>query len=427
MNVNIPSSLKKRLVIIGSGFAGLKLARELKNAPFQVVLIDRNNYHQFQPLFYQVATSGIEPSAISFPLRKVFQKYKNVFIRITEVSGIDMERKYIKTSLGLIRYDYLVIATGVDTSYFGMQSIQNNALPMKSVSESLYLRNRILQNFEDALSCQEKEAKERLLTIAIVGGGPTGVEIAGALAEMRKFVIPKDFKELNTNEIRIILLEASDKILSNMSVKASSKAICFLNTLGVEVITGAAVSDYDGSTVMLKDGRSIPTYTLVWAAGISGQKLDGLNPEVYTRGNRIQVNVFNQVSGYEDIFAIGDIAWMTASHYPNGHPQLAQVAIQQARLLADNLLRMQRNKPLKSFKYNNLGTMATVGRNLAVVDLPFWRFQGLFAWFVWMFVHLMSIVGVKNRLLIFINWLWNYITYDQSLRLIIRIKDREKF
>jgi len=422
MTVNIPPSQQKRLVIIGSGFAGLKLAQKLKNSVFQIVLIDKYNYHQFQPLFYQVATSGIEPSAISFPLRKIFQKVKNVFIRITEVTFIDTEKQIINTTLGNIYYDYLVVATGANTSYFGMKSLEEHSLPMKTTEEALNLRNSILQNFEDALSCKNETDREGHLNITVVGGGPTGVEVSGALAEMKKFVIPKDFKELDSSKIHIYLLEAANKLLNGMSEIASLKAKIFLKSLGVEVITNTAVTNYDGKTVELSDGKKIISNTLIWTAGIKGNIINGLNSDILGKGNRIKVNRYNQIQGYENIFALGDIALMTEEKYPNGHPQVAQVAIQQARLLAKNLLRIQFNKPLQPFKYKNFGSMATIGRNRAVVDFPFVRFQGIFAWFVWMFVHLMSIVGVKNRLLLFINWFWNYVTYDQSLRLIIRTK-----
>jgi len=422
MTVNIPPSQQKRLVIIGSGFAGLKLARKLKNSIFQIVLIDKNNYHQFQPLFYQVATSGIEPSAISFPLRKIFQKYKNVYIRITEVTAIDTDNKLITTHLGNIYYDFLAIASGAATSYFGMKSLEEHSLPMKTTEEALSLRNTILQNFEDALSCKNEADKEGYMNITVVGGGPTGVEVSGALAEMKKFVLPKDFKELDSSKIHIYLLEAADKLLSGMSETSSLKAKLFLKKLGVDVITNTAVTNYDGNVVELSDGKKIRSNTLIWTAGIKGNTIKGINVDVLGKGNRIKVNKYNQIEGFENIFALGDVALMTEEKYPKGHPQVAQVAVQQARLLAKNLIRIQYDKPLLPFKYKNLGSMATVGRNLAVVDFPFIRFQGFFAWLVWMFVHLMAIVGVKNRLLLFINWFWNYVTYDQSLRLIIRTK-----
>ena len=420
MQLNIPDSQQKRILIAGGGFAGLKLASKLADSNFQVVLIDKNNFHQFQPLFYQVATAGLEPSAISFPLRKIFQNSKNVFIRVAEVTGIRPENQEIITSLGTISYDILVLAMGVDTNFFGMKNIAQNAIPMKSVSEALSLRNKILQNFEDALIETSAEKQKAMLTIVVVGGGPTGVEVSGTLAEMRKFILPKDYPELDFTKMNIYLLEAGSRILSGMGEKSSDQAENYLHKLGVNVFCNAQVSDYDGEKVSIKDNIQIPARTLVWAAGVSGKQTDGLNPDLYIRGNRLKVNAFNQVEGYDNIYALGDNAYMTEEKYPEGHPQMAQPAIQQAKLLARNLKRQEANKPMKPYHYFNKGTMATVGRNLAVVELPFVKFYGFFAWLTWMFVHLMAIVGVKNRLLVFINWFWNYVTYDQSLRLIIK-------
>jgi NADH:ubiquinone reductase (H+-translocating) len=420
MQLNIPDSQQKRILIAGGGFAGLKLATKLVDSNFQVVLIDKNNFHQFQPLFYQVATAGLEPSAISFPLRKIFQNSKNVFIRVAEITGIKPENNEVSTSLGTISYDILVLAMGVDTNFFGMKHIAQNAIPMKSVSEALSLRNKILQNFEDALIESDAEKQKALLTIVVVGGGPTGVEVSGTLAEMRKFILPKDYPELDFTKMNIYLLEAGTRILSGMTEKSSEQAENYLHKLGVNVLCNAHVSDYDGEKVSIKDNFQIPARTLVWAAGVSGKQTEGLNPDLYIRGNRLKVNAFNQVESYENIYALGDIAFMTEEKYPDGHPQMAQPAIQQAKLLARNLKRQLDNKPMKPYHYFNKGTMATVGRNLAVVELPFVKFYGFFAWLTWMFVHLMAIVGVKNRLLIFINWFWNYVTYDQSLRLIIK-------
>ena len=420
MQLNIPNTQQKRILIAGGGFAGLKLATKLADSNFQVVLIDKNNFHQFQPLFYQVATAGLEPSAISFPLRKIFQNSKNVFIRVAEVTGIKPENQEIITSLGTISYDILVLAMGVDTNFFGMKNIAQNAIPMKSVSEALSLRNKILQNFEDALIETSAEKQKAMLTIVVVGGGPTGVEVSGTLAEMRKFILPKDYPELDFTKMNIYLLEAGSRILSGMAEKSSDQAENYLHKLGVNVLCNAHVSDYDGEKVSIKDNIQIPARTLVWAAGVSGKQTEGLNSDLYIRGNRLKVNAFNQVEGYDNIYALGDIAFMTEEKYPDGHPQMAQPAIQQAKLLARNLKRQMANKPMKPYHYFNKGTMATVGRNLAVVELPFIKFYGFFAWLTWMFVHLMAIVGVKNRLLVFINWFWNYVTYDQSLRLIIK-------
>lgn len=425
MKANIPESPQKRIVVIGGGFAGLKLVRRLVKENFQIVLIDKNNYHQFQPLFYQVATAGLEPSAISFPFRKIFQKKKNIFIRVTEVTGIEPKFNRINTTIGHINYDYLVIATGADTNYFGKPQFEYASLPMKSVSEALGLRNRILENYEKALLTDDPMEREGLMNIAIVGGGPTGVELSGAIAEMKRFILPKDYPELDFNKMHIYLLEANSSLLNGMSGKSSEKAYNYLMRLGVKVWLNSRVKDYDGHYIVFNNGSKIPTYTMVWTAGVSGIQMDGIAGSSYTRNNRIIVDRVNRVKGYENIFSLGDACLMQEEKYPNGHPQVAQVAIQQADNLAVNFERMQKGKELKPFSYKDLGSMATVGRNLAVVDLPFFRFQGFFAWLVWMFVHLMSIVGVKNRLLIFINWLWNYFTYDQSLRLIIRPRIHE--
>jgi len=420
MPINIPETGKKRVVIVGAGFAGLKLARKLKREDFQVVLIDRNNYHQFQPLFYQVATSGLEPSSISFPLRKVFQKEKNVFIRITQVTGIDPEKKQIQTKMGYAWYDYLVIATGATTNYFGMESVTRHGIPMKSVSEAVYLRNTLLLNFEKAVTIRDQDELKCLLNVVVVGGGPTGVEICGALAEMKRFILPKDYPDLDFELMQITLVEANPNLLQGMSKDAAEKSRIYLEQLGVTVLTDSLVTGYDGKTVTLKSGDQLQSETLIWAAGVTGQIPPGVDPQYMARGNRVKVNRYNEVEGLDGVFAIGDIACMQTKKYPNGHPQVAQVALQQAVNLADNFVRITKGKSRAEFEYKDKGSMATVGRNRAVVDLPFWKFSGPFAWLVWMFVHLMSIVGVKNRLVIFVNWLWKYFTFDQSLRLILR-------
>lgn len=420
MQLNIPDTQQIRILVAGGGFAGLKLATKLAGSNFQVVLIDKNNFHQFQPLFYQVATAGLEPSAISFPLRKIFQRSKNVIIRVAEITGLNMEKKEVITSLGSVNYDILVLAMGVDTNFFGMKHIAANAIPMKSVAEALSLRNKILQNFEDALIETDPGKQKSLLSIVVVGGGPTGVEVSGTLAEMKKFILPKDYPELDFSKMNIYLLEAGSRLLAGMTEKSAYQAESYLHKLGVHVLCNAQVSDYDGENVSVKGSSPIPAKTLVWAAGVSGKKTEGLNPEIYSNNNRIKVNAFNQVEGYPDIYAIGDNAFMTEADYPNGHPQMAQPAIQQAKLLSRNLKRQLKKQPMKPYHYFNKGSMATVGRNLAVVELPFVRFYGFFAWLTWMFIHLMAIVGIKNRLLVFINWFWNYVTYDQSLRLIIK-------
>ena len=420
MQFNIPDTGQKRVVIIGGGFGGLTLARKLSRSDFQVVLIDKNNYHQFQPLFYQVAMAGLEPSSIVFPFRKVFQKSKNVFVRVTKVLSVDPAQNEIETEIGRLRYDYLVLAIGADTNWYGNERVRANAIPMKSVSEALYLRNTIFEDYERAVTSDGYEQRQRYLDIVIVGGGPTGVEVAGSLAEMKRHIIAKDYNDLDRDEINIHLIHGNPLLLNTMSAKASAKAEAFLRELGVTLWLDKVVTDFDGEVVTIDDGSTIRTDKVIWAAGIVGNKIDGLPAVTLTKGNRLKVNSFNIVDGTENIFAIGDIAYQTEEKYPNGHPQVAQVAMQQGSLVAENLLRKQKGKTPVDFHYRDLGSMATIGRNRAVVDLPFWRFQGAFAWLVWMFVHLFSILGMKNRMFIFLNWVWNYITYDQSLRLVIK-------
>ncbi|HET8962446.1 MAG TPA: NAD(P)/FAD-dependent oxidoreductase [Chitinophagales bacterium] len=425
MKANLPETNQKRIVIIGGGFGGLRLARELSDSDYQVILIDKNNYHQFQPLFYQVATAGLEPSSISFPFRKIFQKTENVLIRVAEIVRIAPDQNKLESSIGMINYDYLVIAIGADTNFFGNKRIMENAIPMKSVSEALALRNTILQNYEKAVLIDNADALEELMTLVVVGGGPTGVEVSGTLAEMKNHVLPKDYPELDFKKMKVYLLEGSSKVLGAFSEKASEKAKEYLLKLGVILKCGARVKDYDGSIVTLEDGTVIRSKTLVWAAGIIGSKLEGLDEKVIGRGKRILVDRYNKVNNYSNVYAIGDIAYMEEGDaYPNGHPQVAQVAIQQGDLLAENFKALLSGKPLKKFKYRDLGSMATIGRNKAVADLGKIKFHGFFAWLIWMFVHLMSIVGVKNKIVIFINWAWNYITFDQSLRLILKAKSK---
>ncbi len=419
MPINVPETAQKRIVIIGAGFAGLKLAKNLIGSGYQIVVIDKNNYHQFQPLFYQVASAGIEPSSILFPLRKIFQKQKDVYVRVAEVYSVDPEKKEIQTSLDAVWYDYLVIATGVNSNFFGMKNMEEYALPMKSVSEAMSLRNRLLQRFEKAVTLRDQNERRSLLNVIVVGGGPTGVELAGAIAEMKKFVLPKDYPDLNFDAMQISLVEGSPAVLGGMSIHASEKALFYLKRLGINVMLNSKVVDYDGQVLTLGDGQQIKTNTVIWAAGISGVVPEGLPADLVGRGRRIVVDEFNQLNGVPDVFAIGDVAIMSTADYPNGHPQVAQVAIQQGLNLAWNFMNLKHQGKLKPFKYIDRGSMATIGRNRAVADLSFLKFSGFIAWLTWMFVHLMAIVGVKNRLLIFVNWMWNYMTYDQSLRLIL--------
>ena len=424
MTINIPATKdhQKRIVIVGGGFAGLNLATRLTKSGYQIVLIDKNNYHQFQPLFYQVAMSGLEPSSIVFPLRKMFQKNKNFYIRVAEVLEIDTSSQQIKTELGELAYDHLVLAIGADTNFFGNQHLAEMAIPMKTVSEAIYLRNQILTDLEEALVTPDYEKRQQLLDIVIVGGGPTGVEVAGALAEMKKYILPKDYPEMNCDEIDIYLLQGGDALLKGMSTNASEASLKYLQQLGVNVMLNSRVVDFDGAYVYIKGGDKIPAKKVIWAAGIQGNPMQGLPEDARCWGNRIRVNRFNQLPGFDNIYAIGDICYMEEPDFPEGHPQVAQVAMQQGKNLAKNFRLMEKDKPLEEFSYRDLGSMATIGRNLAVVDLPKWKFNGIFAWFVWLFVHLFQLMGVKNKIFVFINWVWNYITYDQSLRLIIKPK-----
>ncbi|MCX6233560.1 MAG: NAD(P)/FAD-dependent oxidoreductase [Bacteroidetes bacterium] len=410
----------KRIVIAGCGFAGLKVAMKLSRHDFQIIVLDKNNYHQFQPLLYQVATSGLEPSSISFPLRKIFHKWSHIHFRIADVKTIDPGKNVLYTSIGSLKYDYLVLASGTGTNFYGMKDIEKNAIAMKSTSEALYIRNVILQNYECAMCMDDPEEVKARMNIVIVGGGPTGVELAGALAEMKKFVLPKDYPELDFSFMHIYLMESSQRLLNVMREKSSAIALRYLKKLGVDVVLNAMVGSYDGYEVTLKNGNTYRSRTLLWAAGVKANPVQGLAADCYGPSGRMIVDEFNKVPGYSNIFVIGDLALMRTAEYPNGHPQVAQVAIQQARLLVSNLVNASKGKEFHRFRYKDKGTLATVGRNLAVADFPHFSLYGFPAWFTWTFIHLMSIVGIKNRLFIFIDWLWNYITYDQSLRLIIK-------
>ena len=420
--INIPENDKKRVVIVGCGFAGLTLAKKLRNSGFQVVILDKHNYHQFPPLFYQVASAGLEESSILFPLRKIFHNYKDFHIRKAEMKSVDTANNQLITTAGIISYDYLVLAHGATNSYFGSVQMQQYSKGMKSIAEVLDLRNSLLLNFENALTAQNEAERKMLLNIVIIGGGPSGVEIAGALAEMNKYVLPKDFPEFKDLRADIFLIEAADRVLNMMSERSSAKAQEFLEKAGVHVMTNTKATGCDDQTVFTSSGINIGTSMIIWTAGIKGNPVEGLRSDCHAKNDRVIVDRFNRVKGYENVFALGDLSFMAEEKYPSGHPQVAQVAIQQAKLLSDNLNNIIRSKPLREFKYRNLGTLATVGKNLAVVELPFIHFQGVFGWFVWMFIHLMSIVGVRNKLFIFINWAWKYFTYDQSTRLILRPK-----
>lgn len=421
MEINVPDTKLPRVVIVGGGFGGLELAKSMYYKKYQVVLIDRNNYHTFQPLLYQVATAGIEADSIVFPHRKIFTSYKGFYFRMAKVEAVIPEKNLIQTSIGELHYDHLVIATGSDTNFFGMEKVKSYSLPMKSVVEALDLRHNILQNFEKALNTSDAVEKESLMNFVIVGGGPTGVELAGALAELRKHVLPCDYPELDMSRMKIILIEASPRVLNSFDERSSEKATKFLTEMGVEVMTATGVVDYDAYVVKTNKGHSIPSTNLVWAAGVAGNALPGLNETAVNRGRRVEVDEFNKVKGYNNIYAIGDVAAMYSEEkYPKGHPMVAQVAIQQGKLLARNLNNLAAGNAMKPFAYNDKGSMATVGRNRAVVEIGKYKSQGAFAWFMWMFIHLITLIGFRNKLVVFINWIISYMNYDRGMRLIIR-------
>jgi NADH dehydrogenase len=422
-----------KLIILGGGFGGLRLARKLSNKTgFDITLIDRFNYHQFQPLFYQVATAGLDASNISFPLRKVFQKSRNIHFRLGEVKKILFREKKVITDIGDFEFDVLVIATGADTNFFGNQQLMDHALPMKSTVEALQLRYRLLHNFEDALRAKDlgdSTGLQRLMNIVIVGGGPTGVELSGAIADMKHYQLPKDYPELDFSFMKIYLLEGSPRTLGTMGEKSSIDSKKYLERLGVTVMTNTLLKDYDGQKAVLQSGETIDTSLVIWAAGIKGNIPEGIDKALVAKGNRIKVDRQCCVNEMTDIYAIGDVAHMEEPAWPNGHPQVAPVAMQQAEMLAKNFKNLTKKSAgkLSEFSYKDKGSMATVGRNLAVVDIPKPKIHlhGFFAWIIWMALHLMLILGVKNRFFIFLNWVYSYFTRDQNLRLIFKAFYRE--
>ena len=425
--MNIPRSSFPRIVIIGGGFAGISLAKKLRNKKVQVVLLDKHNYHNFQPLMYQVATGGLEPDSIAYPIRKIVQEYKDFYFRLAEVREIDAENNTIYADIGQLKYDYLVIATGSKTNYFGNKEIERNSMAMKTIPQSLNIRSLILENFEQALLTNDIDERHSLMNFVIVGAGPTGVELAGALAEMKKAILPKDYPDLDVRKMEINVIQSGDRVLDAMSENASEKAEKFLLKLGVSVWKNVRVTGYDGKTVTTNSDLTFDAATVIWTAGVQGAMPIGLNADSFiARVNRIKVNSYNQVEGYNNIFAIGDIAVMMSEEYPQGHPMMAQPAMQQGRLLAENLIKIINKKEPKVFEYKDKGSMATIGRNKAVVDLPKFKFSGVFAWFVWMFVHLFSLIGFKNKAVVFLNWVYNYIRFDREARLIIRPYKKKK-
>ena len=419
--MNIPRTSYPRVVIIGGGFAGISLAKKLSKQEVQVVLLDKHNYHTFQPLLYQVSTGGLEPDSIAYPIRKILKNFTNFHFRLAHVETIDTETNQVVTDIGVLKFDYLVVASGSKTNYFGNTKIEQHSMAMKTIPQSLNLRSLILENFEEALLTSDLNERNALMNFVIVGAGPTGVELAGALAEIKKGILPKDYPDLDTRSVQINLIQSGDRILKEMSEKASEKAEDFLEKLGVNVWKNVRVTNYDGKTVTTNSDLTFETATFIWAAGVKGATIKGLDGnEFVTKGNRILVNEFNQVKGFKHIFAIGDVACMENDEFPNGLPMMAQPAIQQGDQLGENILRLLENKPLKPFVYNDKGAMATIGRNKAVVDLKHYKFQGVFAWYVWMFVHLFFLIGFRNRVVVFINWVYNYIRFDREARLIIR-------
>lgn len=416
----LPNSGLPRVVIVGGGFAGLALVEGLKNKDVQIVLIDRNNFHQFQPLFYQVATSGLEPDSIVFPFRKQIKGYKNVSFRLAEVKEIQASTNTVITDKGKLTYDYLVLATGTKTNFFGMEEVERNSLGMKDIRDSLNIRHMMLQNLEQAAITCDDEERDALTNFVIVGGGPAGVEMAGALAEFCKYILPKDYPEYPSSIMNIYLVEANNELLMTMSDKASSKTLTYLENLNVKVLLKESVSDYDGTVVQTKSGKTILARNLIWTAGVKGDFPKGIDEKHVVKGNRLKTDGYLKVDGQENIYAIGDIAALISEETPKGHPQVAQAAIQQGKYLALTLMGLINNKPLKLFSYKDKGSLATVGKRKAVADLGKLKFAGYFAWLLWSVVHLMSISGFRNKLLIGFNWAVSYFSYEKSNRVIIR-------
>ncbi|MEO5790312.1 MAG: NAD(P)/FAD-dependent oxidoreductase [Gelidibacter sp.] len=412
-------SKNPRIIIVGAGFGGIKLVKELCNKPVEVVLIDQNNYHNFQPLMYQVATGGLEPGSIAYPVRRIFRKYKNIHFRMAEVLSVNIEKNQVFTSIGEIDFDYLVIASGSENNFFNFEPVKDKLLALKSVPEALSLRNSIFRNLEKAMAYKMKNPLKEVMNIAIIGGGPAGLELAGALAEMKRYVLPKEFPDLDRSTMNINLYQSGPKLLEAMSEEASDKSLEYLKELGVNVCLNTRVENYDGDKIEFADGSFFNTNLVIWTAGVKGAPIKGFPENTILPGNRISVDEYNEVSGCKNIFAIGDVAAHITIENPKGQPMLAPVAQQQGKLLAKNILNKIENNPMAPFQYHNRGVMATIGRNKAVVDLPHYKFQGVFAWFVWMFVHILSIVGFRSKIVAFIDWSTNYFSYDRPLGVIL--------
>jgi NADH:ubiquinone reductase (H+-translocating) len=423
-NLNIPTINLPRIVIVGSGFAGLKFIKRIDSKQYQIVLLDRNNFHTFQPLLYQVSSSGLEPDSIAYPIRKVFKGKDHFHFRMAEVQSVDTKTNELLTDIGNLSYDYLILATGATTNFFGQENIEKYGFTMKSLRESLDLRSIIIQNFEKALTLSSIEERQKYMNFVIVGGGPTGVELAGALAELKTNILQKDYPDLDIKQMQIHIVEASGQVLNSMSKNASIEASKFLKKLGVNIWVNTRVKDYDGEEVTTEQ-KNFKTKTLIWSAGVKGAPIKNLDNSL-NKSSRIKVDKFNKVIGSTNIYSIGDVAAIETEKYNNGHPMLASVASQQGDHLARNFNLLAKGKKMIPFKYKDNGTMATVGKNKAVVDLPFFKFSGVFAWFIWMFLHLMLLVGYRNRLVVFTNWSWSYFNSDTGLRLIVRKVKRNK-
>ena len=423
MKANIERTDKKRIVIVGGGLGGLELAFKLVDGDYQVVLVDKNNYHQFPPLIYQVASGGLEPSSISFPFRRLFQGKKDFFFRMAKVESVNTDKKIINTTVGEIDYDYLVMAFGAKTNFFGNKDIEATTLPMKSVSEAMRLRNTILRNLELALTEEDPARKQALMNIVVVGGGASGVEIAGAVAEMKKNIIARDYPDLDSSQMHIYLVNAVDRLLSAMDPVSSKRAERDLKELHVHIRQPQFATEYKDGILKTSAGLEIPTQTVIWVSGICANTVEGFPAESIGHAGRFLTDRFCRVKGVKDVYAIGDVSLVEGDEeYPLGHPQLAQVAMQQAKTVAKKFKAMSKGKELKPFKYKNLGVMATIGRNHAVAEISGKKFGGFPAWALWLVVHLRSILGVKNKTFILLNWVWNYINYKQSLRLILKAK-----
>ncbi|XOD68448.1 MAG: NAD(P)/FAD-dependent oxidoreductase [Flavobacteriales bacterium AspAUS03] len=417
--MNIPDRSLKRVVIIGAGFGGLQIAKRLDREKFQVVLIDRNNYHTFQPLLYQVATAGLEPDSIAHAVRTIIKKTENFYFRLAHVRRIDPDQRSIFSDIGTLTYDYLILATGSKTNYFSNERIEHFTLPMKSITEALDLRSCILQSFETALLTDDLKQRERLMTFVIVGGGPTGVELAGAFAELKRHVLPHDYPDLDIRRMNIHLIQATPRLLDGMSEASAEIALKNLKEMDVNVWLNAPVKDYNGEVVHMENAR-LESFNVIWAAGVKGALIDGFEKKVIERG-RFLVDTYSRIQGYEEIFSIGDVASMKGDkRYPHGHSMTAQPAVQQGIRLAKNLNRLAAGQKMKPFRYRNLGSMATIGRNKAVCDLPWLKLKGFTAWLVWMFIHLVNLVGFRNRMIALMNWVIQYFQYNKSVRLIIR-------